>query len=338
MVTLAPIPEMGEHPADSQGQQDLSIVSWHAEEGDEHFGQVIPKKGSNILRIAFQNIGGFSPQANTIKDDTIRNGISTYEFDIMGLAETNTDWRLVNEEDKLVHRTKGWWESLHLSFSFNITKNPIKTKQYGGVALFSINKAVHRVVSKGSDPSNLGRWTWTRYRGRNNHTLRIVCGYRPNPPSGGPFTVYAQQMVYFNGVNDPRCPREAFIKDLCAELQSFKNEGDHIILLLDGNEDMRKGQLAAGLSECNLREVILDKYGPNAPSTYRRNTKHTPIDGIWATPNIGIEGGGFFCFDEVFPETDHRCLWIDVTYITAFGHNMPAINRPSARRLHCRDP
>ena len=65
----------------------------------------------------------------TIKDDTIRNGISTYEFDIMGLAETNTDWRLVNEEDKLVHRTKGWWESLHLSFSFNVTKNPIKPNQ-----------------------------------------------------------------------------------------------------------------------------------------------------------------------------------------------------------------
>jgi hypothetical protein len=194
------------------------------------------------------------------------------------------------------------------------------------------------VVGKGSDPSNLGRWTWSRYRGRNNHTLRIICGYRPNPPSGGPFTVYAQHKLYFNSTNDHRCPRAAFITDLCEEIRNFKSEGDHIILLLDGNADMRKGELASSLLECELREVILDKYGLNAPSTYRRNNTRTPIDGIWASPNINIEGGGYFLFDEVFQDTDHKCLWIDVTHVTAFGHNMPAIVRPSARRLHCRDP
>jgi hypothetical protein len=70
----------------------------------------------------------------------------------------------------------------------------------------------------------------------------------------------------------------------------------------------------------------------------RRNTSRKPIDGIWASPSINIVGGGYFLFDEVFPDTDHKCLWIDITYITAFGHNMPAIVRPSARRLYCRDP
>jgi hypothetical protein len=307
-------------------------------ENDEYFGQKITMKASNTLRIGFQNIGGFTPKSKTLKDEIIRNGINTWEFDIIGLAETNVDWRLVGEEDKLIHRTKEWWESLHLSYSSNSTKPPIKPKQYGGVALFSINKAAHRVVSKGSDPSNLGRWTWTRYRGRNNHTLRIICAYRPNPPSGGPFTVYAQHKIYFNSIEDQRCPRAAFIQDLCEAINGFKSEGDHIILLLDGNSDMHKGPLAVSLSECNLREVLLDKYGLNAPSTYRRNQTPTPIDGIWASPNVNIEGGGYFLFDEVFQDMGHKCLWIDVTYINAFGHNMPPIVRPAIRRLHCKDP
>jgi hypothetical protein len=35
--------------------------------------------------------------------------------------------------------------------------------------------------------------------------------------------------------------------------------------------------------------------------------------------------------------TDHRCLWIDVSYITAFGHVMPALLRPKACQLHSKD-
>jgi hypothetical protein len=242
-MSLELIPEQrGEHPADSRSQQNCFGDSRPWGDNDTRFGQDIPKKASNTLRIGFQTIGGFSTCSNTLKDEIIRNGVSTWEFDIMGFAETNVDWRLVSEEDKLAHRTKEWWETLHLSYSSNTTNTPIKSKQYGGVALFSINKAAHKVVGEGSDPSNLGRWTWSRYRGRNNHTLHIIYGYRPNPPSGGPFTVYAQHKLYFNSTNDHRCPRAAFIKDLCKEIRNFKSEGDHVILLLDGNADMHKGE------------------------------------------------------------------------------------------------
>jgi hypothetical protein len=88
------------------------------------------------------------------------------------------------------------------------------------------------VVSKGSDASKLGRWSWTRYKGKANHTLRIISPYRPNPPTG-PFSVYAQQNSYFNSIDSPRCPRAAFIEDLKNELMEFIEEGDNIILMLD---------------------------------------------------------------------------------------------------------
>jgi hypothetical protein len=295
------------------------------------------KKQTNTLRIGFQNIGGFSTAPNRMKDDTIRSGISTYEFDIFGLAETNVDWRLSREEEKLYAHTKEWWEHLHLSFSFNTTTAPLKHQQFGGTAIFSINKASHWVIGKGQDESKLGRWCWTRYRGKQDHTLRKITAYRPNPP-GGPFTVYTQHQHHFNTINDGRCPRIAFLQDLCTDIETFKEEGDHIVLLIDGNSNMRCSDLKEKLTTCHLREVLLQKHGPHGPSTYRRNNQRIPIDGIWTSPNITISAGGYFAYDEVFLNTDHRCLWIDITYIQAFGHTMPAIVKPSARRLHCRDP
>jgi hypothetical protein len=114
--------------------------------------------------------------------------------------------------------------------------------------------------------------------------------------------------------------------------------GDHIILLIDGNTIMKRGDLKETLERCTLKEVILEKHGLNGSSTFRRNNTNHPIDGIWASPSTSILAGGYFDYDEVILNTDHRCLWIDVSYTVAFGHNMPAIIKPKAHRLHCKDP
>lgn len=76
----------------------------------------------------------------------------------------------------------------------------------------------------------------------------------------------------------------------------------------------------------------------NGPSTFRRNKNKSAIDGIWTSRGIEIKAGGYLAFDELVPNTDHRCLWVDITFQTAFGHNMPAVERPKTRRLHNRDP
>ena len=104
--------------------------------------------------------------------------------------ETNTDWRLVPEDLKLHSWLKHWGESLHLSMAFNGTSAPRTSRQFGRVALLSMNKAAHRVIEKGSDTSGLGRWCWMRYCGKVSNTLRVISAYRPNAPNG-PFTVYA---------------------------------------------------------------------------------------------------------------------------------------------------
>jgi hypothetical protein len=296
-------------------------------------------KQKNTLRVAFQNIGGFPSKKNDIKEDYIRMGLSKWDFDIFGLVETNLDWRLLHEEEKLWGRTREWWEHLHISLSHNCTFPPISEKQFGGTVIFTINEIAHRVVEKGKDNLLLGRWSWTKLRGKNGHTLVIITAYRPNPPSAGVMGVYAQHSKYFNSINRDECPRFAFLTDLHDIISKFLEEKSHIILMLDGNEDMHKGNLANKLHNLQLREVILEKHGHKAPSTYRRNTKEVPIDGIWASTGIQIKAGGYFDFDEVITNTDHHTLWIDIDFKTAFGSDGGApIIRPKAKHLNNQNP
>jgi hypothetical protein len=222
-----------------------------------------------------------------------------------------------------------------VSWAHNRTAAPRQARQYGGCSLFSINKVAHRAVEKGQDSSNLGRWVWTRYKGRDNNTLCIITAYRPNPPQG-PFTVYAQHNAYFNSIRRDICPRQAFIINLTDEIQRVLESGDNIILMIDGNSNMKNSDLSKALSQFSLQEAIIGRHGNNGPATQKRNYTSSPIDGIWLSPGLEILKGGYFEYDAVIP-SDHRCLWIDLTFINAFGHNMPPIHRKQAHRLHCRD-
>jgi len=54
-----------------------------------HFGDNLYVKQTNTLRIGFQIVGGFTAQCGKMKDDSIRQSISTWDFDIFGTVETN---------------------------------------------------------------------------------------------------------------------------------------------------------------------------------------------------------------------------------------------------------
>ena len=115
------------------------------------FGDWIDVKEKNILRVGFQNIGGFPTQRGKLKEDSIRQGLTRWDFDVFGMAEINLDWRLVKEQDRFPTRTKEWWTQQHVSWAYNRNSEPRQTRQYGGSALFSIDKAAHRVIGKGCD-------------------------------------------------------------------------------------------------------------------------------------------------------------------------------------------
>jgi hypothetical protein len=134
------------------------------------------------------------------------------------------------------------------------------------------------------------------------------------------------------------CPRTAFLEDLAAEISEFLEAGDQIVLLIDGNSNMKDSDLRNTCIKLSLKEAILSKHGLIGPSTFRRNHLNNLIDGVWLSQGLDPQTCGYFGYDSVVPNCDHRCLWVDLSFEQSLGHIMPAIQRPKARRLIMSDP
>ncbi len=115
--------------------------------------------------------------------------------------------------------------------------------------------------------------------------------------------------------------------------------GDHVILAMDANEDVRFGEVNDTFSKAGLREIILDLHRDKSPpATYNRNTQRQPIDGMWATCGITPTSGGYLAFGKGCP-SDHQGLYFKTTYSVAFGQCPPGSMSPlHPKRLKAKDP
>jgi len=128
----------------------------------------------------------------------------------------------------------------------------------------------------------------------------------------------------------------AFMEDLCQDIEKAISTGDSIILLIDGNEDMQLGTLAQALSKLHLWEVITEKHGRQA-TVNNNNNNNSPIDGIWCSNQFRISAAGYLPFEALLPNTNHRGIYVDISFEVAFGTNMPWIVRRTMRQLNCAD-
>ena len=307
------------------------------EDADDFYGDRINLRKDKILRIGQININGITETKDSEKDTRIRQAINEYGFQIVGIQETNRCWHLLDEEDRWYNRIKGWWETSHSSVAYNTKDGELATAfQPGGSIVLSINAAAHRVMEMGRDCTGLGRWSWTKLRGKHNVTLKIISAYRPcviNDPGGN--TVHCQQQRYLDAHEDNRSPRQAMLEDLGNFIQQSLEDGDQIVVTMDCNEDTSKDNLQAWAQSHSLVNCVLDSHGHRqAPATYNRGSK--PIDAIFCSGSLNVVACGFLPFGS-FP-SDHRAVWADITYESAFGHHIPKCIQPKARRLQCKDP
>ena len=155
------------------------------------------------------------------------------------MVETNIFWPYLNPKDRWENRIEGRWEAQKSVLAYNITDDANSAWQPGGCLQVSVNRAAHRVISCGSDKSGLGRWAWTRYRGRHNVTLRVVSAYRPcSSLNAGERTVLRQHERFLLANGDEHSPRDAMLADLCSEILLWREAGDQIVLCIDLNEDV----------------------------------------------------------------------------------------------------
>ena len=76
----------------------------------------------------------------------------------------------------------------------------------------------------------------------------------------GPHTIFSQQRRYFDLIDDARHPRDIFIEELCAEIQTWVDMRDLIMLMIDSIEYIRTGVLANRLREWSIIEAVSDRY------------------------------------------------------------------------------
>eukprot|EP00978_Attheya_sp_CCMP212_P044879 scaffold325734_cov35-Attheya_sp.AAC.1 len=112
--------------------------------------------------------------------------------------------------------------------------------------------------------------------------------------------------------------------------------GDQIIFMGDLNDNVRSSKIVKFFEDLSMREIITGKHNSQqAPNTYDRGSK--PIDGIWATFHLEPHRCGYTAFNHGCGG-DHQISWAEFGYENAYGHDMPVIERPIARRLRLHDP
>ena len=133
--------------------------------------------------------------------------------------------------------------------------------------------------------------------------------------------------------NTRTCPRELFRRDLLQHLQSWRDDGEKLVVLMDSNEDMISGKLARAFRrpELQLQDVINFRTKLEGPPTFIRGQRQ--IDGAWATKDVTIAAAGFLPFN--FGAGAHRGIYVDIPYSSFVGTSLRRIDRPTVRRLVC---
>ena len=175
---------------------------------------------------------------------------------------------------------------------------------------------VPRVIGTGNDKRGLGRWAWTRLRGK-DRAITIISAYRPCKPStSGVQTVYQQHL---RALPVHQEPRQQFLVDLKECIQEHQAQGDNIILGIDLNDPAQRYDINKFFEELNMKEAIQSLHcGQRPPVTNILNDSEYPIDGIWCSIGLTATRAGYSKFREGIP-SDHRVLWVEFVLQEVFG-------------------
>lgn len=195
-----------------RSQRTLPTLRTRLIKHDDEWGDPFNhNKDDDVFRIGLRNINGLPIDASHMKNYEIFSDIRTGKFDVFGITETNLAWHTLTESDRINERIRGKLEFMRYSSSYNRDMTFTDKRQYGGTMTISQGSSSGRVVTTGRDNCQLGRWSWMKFRGKNNLTLRVVTVYRPVLLYGASST-FQQHQLFMNQFHLTGCPRDKLIK------------------------------------------------------------------------------------------------------------------------------
>ena len=211
---------------------------------NDDWGNTYKTKDSDSIRIWLSNPNGLGLNPNNSKSH------NAFEFpkkksqsDITNLVETNLRWPDLSPNATLNSRVRTSFHQFQTVTSYNKHENLGKV-QRGGTCTIATGQTSYRVTKLGTDSTGLGRWSWLQFSGRGAHRTRVISAYRPCQRSSNSklTTVWYQQHRYFKKEGQHRDPREMFLIDLEALIIQWLQDGIHIVLCIDANDDLQSGQ------------------------------------------------------------------------------------------------
>lgn len=102
-----------------------------------------------------------------------------YHPNLVLMSDISLNWERIPVEDSWYEQT---WNCLphHIpKFSYNTHEYTGDMVQRGGTGILAFDEAISRKFENmGSDPDNLGRWTWIKIQGCHGHFMWVISAYR----------------------------------------------------------------------------------------------------------------------------------------------------------------
>ncbi len=203
-------------------------------------------------------------------------------------------------------------------------------------------------------------------KGKSDINICEIIAYRVcNDKYTGPKTAYQQQRRHLAALFRQTAkvlvpdPFKQFVLDLQSWITSIQQDGTHIILCLDNNEELlpNEGQLVSlpvsttpvvhkthdGRMETLVRSVglvdALRHQHPSAtyPATYNRGKKRIDLILVSVSLLPAVKRSGILPYNSIF-QGDHWPCYIDLDAAEAFGGQTASILPPCQRSLRMNDP
>ena len=295
-------------------------------------GNITHMKGDDVFRWMYVQANGMA--SNSTKLQNMWKLAEEYDVDGIAIIEVGVNWKYYRPSSRLT----SWVNKLstrevRATEAFNIHAPASSPAQQGGTAVVLRHGILEFAKAVCPDPKGLGRWASWVISTTGDHITRVVSAYCPGKQKKtGPGTVYVQHLTEINTLGLDVSPYNLFLSDLTRQLQCWRAAGERIVLFIDANEHILRGKLAQllGNRHINMKEVSHRFWGESGEhNTYILGKQ--PIDGIYATPDVEVQGFLSLSFHESVG--DHRTTFGDISTTSMIGLHKPHIVRPTTRRL-----
>ena len=297
---------------------------------DLSYGDPVIFKAKGTARFMYQNVKGLTHTSSNEDYKYYIQGMSSYAADVFGMAETNTGWQHP-------HLQLDFRENVRKQFNYgkivfgapSADVNPInerKTFQAGGtvqVVQGRLTTTTQREVI--TDPTGLGRWCGMTYEGQAGRKLSVITGYRvcttsiTQSPLGSAFH---REYAFLRDRGDltPN-PRQQFLLDISIIIRQLQDQHHAILFMLDANSTLATDKR---FREMILSHDLVDLHeSAPAPSTYiaAPGSRIDYMFGCLRTQDALTRQGTLSYFEG--PQSDHRCLYVDLDLAKLFGADIP---------------